>query len=42
VELVPAYNFPGSGPEISGLTCGTFGKVSVTINPNLIADSTAS
>jgi hypothetical protein len=30
LELVPAYNFPGSGPSIGGLTCGTFGRVTVS------------
>jgi len=31
VELVPAYNFPGSGPDTGG-TCGAFGAVTVQVN----------
>jgi DNA-binding beta-propeller fold protein YncE len=38
LELVPAYNFPGSGPEIAGDTCGTFGVVTVTFNPQQYQD----
>ncbi len=51
LELVPAYNFPGSGPELGGLTCGTFGDVALTVfgqqfqdlngNPNSLAPRTS-
>jgi hypothetical protein len=29
LELNPVYNLPGSGPEIAGISCGTFGDVTV-------------
>ncbi|MSR62375.1 MAG: hypothetical protein EXS08_08020 [Planctomycetes bacterium] len=32
LELVPAYNFPGSGPQVGDLNCATFGTVSVLVN----------
>src|SRR4029077_18574201 len=38
LELVPAYDFPGSGPQIGGLTCGSFGQVTITINSQLLTD----
>jgi hypothetical protein len=41
LELVPAYNFPGSGPEVGGLTCGSFGDVALTIASGLYADLSA-
>ncbi len=38
LELVPSYNFPGSGPEIGGLTCGSFGDVDIAVLTDRIAD----
>src|SRR6185436_9328164 len=41
LELRPVYNLPGSGPEIGGLTCGTFGKVKVKSVVNQYTDLSA-
>ncbi|HEX6883147.1 MAG TPA: hypothetical protein VF530_07180 [Planctomycetota bacterium] len=41
LELVPAYNFPGTGAEFAGLSCGAFGRVTVTVNPNQFRDLTS-
>jgi len=35
-DLIPAFNFPGSGPSFG--TCGTFSRVDITINPGQIED----
>ncbi len=35
-ELIPAFHFPGQGPE--GFECGNFNKVTVTVNPNQFRD----
>ncbi len=50
LELVPVYNFPGSGPDIGGLSCGSFSQISVIVqgdqfqdlneNQNILAPST--
>ncbi|MEQ1892286.1 MAG: hypothetical protein ABL998_07070 [Planctomycetota bacterium] len=37
LELVPAYNFPGSGPEL-GDSCGAFGTVTIEVNRLLFND----
>ena len=38
LELVPAYNFPGSGPQLAGVTCGNFGDVTISVFIQQIAD----
>ncbi|MEW6072682.1 MAG: beta-propeller fold lactonase family protein [Planctomycetota bacterium] len=38
LELIPIYNFPGSGPTGGGLTCGTFSQISVSVNPAQFQD----
>lgn len=35
-ELIPAFGFPGSGPEFE--SCGTFSRVDVTLNAGQVAD----
>ncbi|MFT5051616.1 MAG: hypothetical protein ACI8QZ_003035 [Chlamydiales bacterium] len=35
-EVIPAYSFPGSGPD--GVACDTFSLIDVTINPSLTPD----
>jgi hypothetical protein len=40
IEVVPAYNFPGSGPEVEGTTCGTFGIVQIETFINQFRDLT--
>jgi len=31
-ELIPVYDFPGSGPIVPGTNCGSFGVVDVNVN----------
>lgn len=38
IELIPTYNFPGSGPIIDGLSCGSFSEIEVSINPDQFSD----
>ena len=38
LELQPAYNFPGSGPEIAGVSCGAFSTVEVIVNSGQFED----
>jgi hypothetical protein len=40
-ELIPAYNFPGSGPQIGSADCGAFGTVDVHVNGNQFQDLSA-
>ena len=50
LELIPTYNFPGSGPAGDGFGCGSFSQISVTVhgaqftdlngNPNTLAPAT--
>ena len=38
-ELVPIYDFPGTGPDIAGSTCAAgFGEVQITVNSNQFQD----
>ena len=36
--LVPVYDFPGTGPLLSGAACGQFGQVKVLVNPAQLED----
>lgn len=38
IELVPAYNFPGSGPQTGGLSCGTFSRIDIIVNTRQFTD----
>ena len=38
VELMPSYQFPGTGPEIDGLSCGDFSQVDIIVNSEQFAD----
>ena len=38
IELIPIYNFPGSGPSAGGLSCGSFSQISVSVNANQFED----
>ena len=38
-ELIPAFNFPGEGPD--AFQCGVFNRVTVTINPQQLKDLSA-
>lgn len=38
LELIPIYAFPGSGPTLGGLTCGSFSTVTVTVNGDKFQD----
>src|SRR5262249_6344108 len=38
LELVPAYNFPGSGPDTGGPSCASFGTVTIQVNSDLMKD----
>jgi hypothetical protein len=38
LELIPVYSFPGSGPSLGGLTCGSFSTVTVTVNGDKFED----
>ena len=38
-ELIPAFNFPGEGPDT--FQCGVFNRVTVTINPQQMKDLVA-
>jgi len=40
VELVPLYNFPGSGPDIGPASCNNFDTVAVKVNPQQFEDLT--
>jgi hypothetical protein len=35
-ELLPAFNFPGAGPDIAG--CGTFNRIDITVNSGQFDD----
>ena len=35
-DLIPSFNFPGSGPEIAN--CGTFSTIDITISPATLLD----
>ncbi len=37
-ELIPAYNFPGAGPQTPGLSCGTFSQVDIVVNAGQFVD----
>lgn len=38
-ELVPSYDFPGTGPELIGSSCAAgFGEVQITVNTNQFQD----
>ena len=38
-ELVPIYDFPGTGPELIGSSCASgFGEVQITVNTNQFQD----
>ncbi len=39
-ELIPAFNFPGEGPDM--FQCGVFNRVTVTINPQQMKDLSTS
>jgi len=41
LELVPAYNFPGTGAEIGDLTCGNFGEITIEVNGRQFTDLSA-
>jgi len=38
LELVPTFNFPGSGPTVGDLSCGVFSEVRVKVNSNQFQD----
>ncbi len=38
LELIPAYNFPGSGPVDQGLSCGSFSTVRIIVNAGQFSD----
>ena len=41
LELSPIYNLPGSGPDVGGQTCGTFGRVTLRFERDQYSDLSA-
>ena len=38
LELKMLYNFPGSGPDLGGASCGDFSTISIIVNPSRFTD----